>query len=326
MVIHVIDMLNRNKQRLDNEASKRGRYQISYVSKLEKNILEDGDSDKNQKPLKDVDESSDEEKLEYVKHEEHDKDSLVSDFNSEHCKAELDIVQFREEIANVPLCKAKQLQEKLGQKLFDKAFFGESSICSSSKQTARRTFTRENSKRPREVSSKIPVSKFRNVFQNEKLGRPILDPRFDDRCGEFNDYIYHNNYDFLNDIRQQEKKILIEELKRVKREGGGDLDHLKETLKNMKNREKTKEDVERRKQVIREIRHENIERMQKGLPPIYKTRAQIRQLLWEKKSEELKGGKKLEKYLHRRAKKESKRRGANISVGRINERISDASD
>uniref|UniRef100_A0A183H5B1 rRNA biogenesis protein RRP36 n=1 Tax=Onchocerca flexuosa TaxID=387005 RepID=A0A183H5B1_9BILA len=172
---------------------------------------------------------------------------------------------------------------------------------------------RENPKRPHEVSSKIPVSKFRNVFANEKLERPIFDPRFDNRCGEFNDYIYRNNYSFLNEIRQREKKILMEELKNVTEENIN-RNRLKEALRKMKNQEKTQADVNRRKEIIREIRHENNERMCQGLPPIFKTRAQIRELLWRKKYDELKGGKKLEKYLRRKTKKQDKLFDINASV------------
>ncbi|VDK79838.1 unnamed protein product [Onchocerca ochengi] len=243
-----------------------------------------------------------------------------------HEKANFDNTEFREEIAKVPLGKAKQLQERLGKKLFDRAFFVDDPSSNLSKKPARRTFVRENPKRPHEVSSKIPVSKFRNVFANEKLERPIFDPRFDNRCGEFNDYIYCNNYSFLNEIRQREKKILMEELKNVTEEGDINRNRLKEALRKMKNQEKTQADVNRRKEIIREIRLENNERMCQGLPPIFKTRAQIRELVWRKKYDELKGGKKLEKYLRRKTKKQDKRHGISGSISCNDEVILCSSD
>ncbi|VBB31748.1 unnamed protein product [Acanthocheilonema viteae] len=237
----------------------------------------------------------------------------------ENDDANLESTGFRKEIAKIPLGKAKQLQERLGTKLFDKAFFVENSSSNSNRKSSQRTFVRENPKRPREVSSKIPVSKFRNAFENEKLKRPVFDPRFDDRCGEFNNYIYQNNYSFLNEIRQREKKILIRELKNATEEGAVNRTRLKEALRKMKNQEKTQADVNRRKEVIREIRHENNERMRQGLSPIFKTRAQIRELIWRKKYDELKGGKRLEKYLRRKTKKQDKRYGINKSVNHENE-------
>ncbi|CAJ0937415.1 unnamed protein product, partial [Mesorhabditis belari] len=55
--------------------------------------------------------------------------------------------------------------------------------------TQRKTtqFKRVNSKRPREISSKKPVSKFRDIYANEKKTERIsIDPRFDSRYGELN--------------------------------------------------------------------------------------------------------------------------------------------
>uniref|UniRef100_A0A915Q0A2 rRNA biogenesis protein RRP36 n=1 Tax=Setaria digitata TaxID=48799 RepID=A0A915Q0A2_9BILA len=267
--------------------------------------------------------SADEKNVDFVRHRRESQD-IVASPAKEH-ENSVDDASFREEIAKMPLRKAKQLQEQLGKKLFDRAFFAENSSSNFKKKLIQRNFVRENPKRPREVSSKLPVSKFRNVFENEKLGRPILDPRFDDRCGEFNDYIYQNNYGFLNEIRQQEKKMLMKELKKTE-EGNINRDRLKEALKKMKNQEKTQADVNRRKEIIREIRHENNERMRQGLPPVFKTRAQIRQLIWQKKYDELKGGKKLEKYLLRKVKKQDKRHGINILVTREDKTASHSND
>uniref|UniRef100_A0A0R3S486 rRNA biogenesis protein RRP36 n=1 Tax=Elaeophora elaphi TaxID=1147741 RepID=A0A0R3S486_9BILA len=262
--------------------------------------------------------SFDEKKVELAEPRKSTREVMTSPVH-EHEAVDLDNTGFREELAKIPLGKAKQLQERLGKKLFDKAFFAEDSSPKLNKKSAQRTFVRENPKRPREVSSKIPVSKFRNVFENEKIERPIFDPRFDDRCGEFNSYIYHNNYGFLDEIRQREKKILIKELKNATEEGNVNRNRLKEALKKMENQEKTQADVNRRKEIIREIRHENNERMRQGLPPIFKTRAQIRELIWRKKYDELKGGKKLEKYLRRKTKKKDKRYGISGSVSHQNE-------
>ncbi|OZC12278.1 hypothetical protein X798_00800 [Onchocerca flexuosa] len=304
---------NKRKEQLSNISSKR-KNDISFgnVRKSEMKIKDDKFSSTNNMEQESNRHSSDEKQpgLTGSKKSIH---NIAASPAKKHEEANFDNTGFREEIAKIPLGKAKQLQERLGKKLFDRAFFVDDPSSNLSKKPARRTFVRENPKRPHEVSSKIPVSKFRNVFANEKLERPIFDPRFDNRCGEFNDYIYRNNYSFLNEIRQREKKILMEELKNVTEENIN-RNRLKEALRKMKNQEKTQADVNRRKEIIREIRHENNERMCQGLPPIFKTRAQIRELLWRKKYDELKGGKKLEKYLRRKTKKQDKLFDINASV------------
>uniref|UniRef100_A0A183EAP5 rRNA biogenesis protein RRP36 n=1 Tax=Gongylonema pulchrum TaxID=637853 RepID=A0A183EAP5_9BILA len=66
--------------------------------------------------------------------------------------------------------------------------------------------------------------------------------------------------------------LLVDELKKVKQKNTLQKDRLKEAIRKIDNQEKTQADVDRRKAVIREIRHENNERMRQGLPPIFKTR------------------------------------------------------
>lgn len=214
---------------------------------------------------------------------------------------------FREEIANMPLGKAKELREKLGLKLFNKAFFGEASSLATHEKT-RKNFARDNPKRPREVPSRRPVSKYRNVFENERGVKKRFDPRFDERCGRFDEHIYQNNYSFLNEIRNNEKKILQEEIKKTAHEDPEKAERMKEVLRRITNREKSQAQADLRKKVIREIRHENNERMRQGLKPIFKTRAQIRMRIMEEKFKELQKTNQLDKYIARRAKKQNKKK------------------
>lgn len=60
--------------------------------------------------------------------------------------------------------------------------------------------------------------------------------------------------------------------------------------------------------------------------PILIFEAQIRELIWRKKYDELKGGKKLEKYIRRKTKKQDKRYGIGGSVSHENEVISCSND
>ncbi|VDD90015.1 unnamed protein product [Enterobius vermicularis] len=183
-------------------------------------------------------------------------------------------------IADMPLGKAIKLKEKLGVRLFNKAFFGSSST-DKTQPYKPRTFKRDNPKRPREISSKKRVPKFRNILGNEKINKNIkYDPRFDERCGAFDEFLYRANYSFLDDIRREEKKVwfllFFEDFR-------------------------TLAESDRRKEVIRELRRENNERLRQGLKPVFKTRAQIRRRVLEKKFGELKKSNKLNRYMQRRA-------------------------
>ncbi len=81
----------------------------------------------------------------------------------------------------------QKLKERLGLKLFD-AVVSEKSV---SKKKKKPVFKRENKNRPREMSSKKMVPRFRDVVgvaseQNTKdRAKDKRDPRFDSLCGEF---------------------------------------------------------------------------------------------------------------------------------------------
>ncbi|VDN27339.1 unnamed protein product [Gongylonema pulchrum] len=83
--------------------------------------------------------------------------------------ASFNSMRFRAEVANIPLGKAKKLREKVGIKLFDKAFFDADSTDDDDGTKRKQIPKRDNPKRPREASSKVPVSKFRNAFGQQKL-------------------------------------------------------------------------------------------------------------------------------------------------------------
>jgi ribosomal RNA-processing protein 36 len=68
--------------------------------------------------------------------------------------------------------------------------------------------------RPVEVSSKIPVGRFRAVVPERRVkGR---DPRFDEFTGELNVGRVEKAYQFIDDMEKQEAENLKKSLKKVK--------------------------------------------------------------------------------------------------------------
>jgi hypothetical protein len=51
------------------------------------------------------------------------------------------------------------------------------------------------------LTTEIPV----DGGSSSKVSR--FDPRFDDRCGEINPFIYSQNYAFIEDVRKNEKQV-----------------------------------------------------------------------------------------------------------------------
>jgi len=133
---------------------------------------------------------------------------------------------FRNDLASMPLSKVREMKEKLGVKLFNKIYLGEGdgepvSLAGGEQEELSEGSTSEkakrmNAKRPREESSKKPVSKRRNVFENERIGRQRIDPRFDESYGKFDEFIYERNYKFVEDMKEEETELLEKELKEAK--------------------------------------------------------------------------------------------------------------
>uniref|UniRef100_A0A1I7ZAJ5 rRNA biogenesis protein RRP36 n=1 Tax=Steinernema glaseri TaxID=37863 RepID=A0A1I7ZAJ5_9BILA len=221
--------------------------------------------------------------------------------------------EFRKRVAALPLKKVKELQQKLGLKLFQKMMHGDPKAEERERkreeedeeETPENKFKRENRMRPREVSCKKPVSVYRNVYgENTRVGRKKgFDPRFDARCGEFDAEEHEKDFGFLDGIRKNEKEILKKEYNQVRKEDPEKAARLKKAILAMENREKSRKEVAMKREVIEEIRETNIERMNQGIKPIYVSNGEVKRRQLEKKFQSLKKGGKLKKYMERKAKK-----------------------
>jgi ribosomal RNA-processing protein 36 len=75
----------------------------------------------------------------------------------------------------------------------------------------KKSFKRLNKNRPQEITSKRPVKLYREVFHAEKVER--IDPRFSNAFGEYKPDYFSKNYEFINDMRENEIKVLEEQMK-----------------------------------------------------------------------------------------------------------------
>ncbi|VDL62603.1 unnamed protein product [Nippostrongylus brasiliensis] len=81
-------------------------------------------------------------------------------------------------MADLPLGKVRELKEKLGLKLFNKAYFGtrgeDQKAQLMTKEAVEKKEEYRGQHRPKEISSKKPVSVFRPIYQDKK-GKKTLD-------------------------------------------------------------------------------------------------------------------------------------------------------
>ncbi|KFM69992.1 Ribosomal RNA processing protein 36-like protein, partial [Stegodyphus mimosarum] len=162
------------------------------------------------------------------------------------------------------------------------------------------TFPRANKNRPREISSKVPVPMFRDVFQVKR--KHPRDPRFDDLSGTFNRGHFEENYSFINDIKKREKEELQKELENV----GDDHKRKKQILyllQRIKNQEKAKKMEEKKEAEEKQLRDEIMEAAKAGKKPYIPKNSEIKKKKLVESFQMLKKSGKLEKYLERKRKK-----------------------
>merc|ERR1711936_1124659 len=115
-------------------------------------------------------------------------------------------LKYREKLAKMSIEDIQKLKERLGLKLFHQKMSGTAPV-----RGQKINFKRENKNRPREMSSKKTVGRFREVVQVAKKER--RDPRFDPLCGEFNDKLFKESYQFVNEVKSKELVELKKQLK-----------------------------------------------------------------------------------------------------------------
>jgi len=114
--------------------------------------------------------------------------------------------KFRGQLSSMSIEDIQKLRERLGLKLFNQKMSG-----TAPEKGRNVKFKRDNKNRPREMSSKKTVGRFREVVQVAKVER--RDPRFDPLCGEFDDKLFKESYQFVNEIKSKELTELKKQIR-----------------------------------------------------------------------------------------------------------------
>ncbi|GBP12824.1 Ribosomal RNA processing protein 36 homolog [Eumeta japonica] len=220
--------------------------------------------------------------------------------NSENeCDSESESIEIRKELSALSSDELQKLKEKMGLKLFNEALFGKKTI-------ERNKFKRENKNRPREVSSKKPVSMIRDVGTVSKKTE-FRDPRFDPLCGTFDKKEFQENYSFLSDQKKKDLKKVMKEMKETddperKLQCRRLIQRLKDQMRSEKRNKTDKELNEKHKQDYEDT-------LQKGIQPHFATKSERRIETLVKQYEELKseGIPRIQRHLKRRQQKLKKK-------------------
>lgn len=155
------------------------------------------------------DDSSEESEIENIDSDDNDSEVSSNSDQSEYNENETQIQNsndgfhdaIRSELNSMTFEQIQQLQNKLGLKKF-KEVMQEKSTPGEIK-----SFKRLNKNRPQELTSKKPVSTFRNIFQVHK--KEPIDPRFNSAIGVYKPEVFRKRYGFVNDMRLNEKQVFL---------------------------------------------------------------------------------------------------------------------
>lgn len=191
--------------------------------------------------------SSEEEKP--AEEEEVDEEGRVSSATSILAQRPMRIVHFqsnvRSELRGMSFAELLKLKEELGSKVYNEAMFGGETV--GKRKKSQSEFKRENKNRPRETTTKkqVPLHGGTKSKRKEQLNGP-RDPRFDNRCGEFDRDKFKQDYEFVNEIRETEAEQLKAQLRSSANEE--EKVKIKALLQRMKNQSREAQKLKERKE------------------------------------------------------------------------------
>ena len=205
-------------------------------------------------------------------------------------------LRFRSKLSKMSVEEIQRLKNKLGLKLFNQKMSG----TGGEKQKA--DFKRENKNRPREMSSKKQVGRFREVVSvSTEVKAPKRDPRFDPMCGEFNDKLFKDNYGFVNEYKVSDLKFLKKQLQEEEDpERKKQIQYLIQRTENqLRQLEQDKVKETEKKAEIEERKSQ----LKAGIKPVYISKSKQKEKDLVKKYEKLKQTGGLDSYIKKKTKK-----------------------
>ncbi|KAL1546972.1 ribosomal RNA processing protein 36 [Salvia divinorum] len=159
---------------------------------------------------------------------------------------------------------------------------------------------RANKNRPMEISSKKPVSRFREVIQAPKM--VIRDPRFESLCGNLDVDGHKKRYNFIYDkTLPAEKEELKKQMKKIKDpEAAGDL---KEQLTRIDKELKSVAAKRTEKDILAEHKKKERDAAKKGKQPYYLKKSELQKQKLAEKFKELKESGKLESFIEKKRRR-----------------------
>ncbi|OQR90468.1 hypothetical protein ACHHYP_05504 [Achlya hypogyna] len=162
-----------------------------------------------------------------------------------------------------------------------------------------RSTKRANKNCPREMTSKRPVARFREVLQIRKKGS--RDPRFDNASGKLNEDLFKKSYAFLEDYKDAELDDVKKQLRKAKSKTRRE--ELKADLATRKQERAESHRADRIREATLKRKREEREAVANGKSAFYLKRKDKKQIELKAKYDELQESGRLSKFMAKRRKK-----------------------
>lgn len=155
---------------------------------------------------------------------------------------------------------------------------------------------------PREVSSRRPVPFGRSRCLGLDAGAGatgrVLDPRFEEHCGELREEHVRRNFQFVEGLEEKER----EEIRKVLGKGGGTAE-MRTRLRKEEDELKRRKEEDRRDEIRKQLKREEKEKVKIGKKPWFFKESDVRERELEAKFEDLKKQGGVQKYIEKRRKR-----------------------
>lgn len=155
---------------------------------------------------------------------------------------------------------------------------------------------------PREVSSRRPVPFGRARCLGLDAGASgagrVLDPRFEEHCGELREEHVRRNFQFVEGLKEKER----EEIRKLLAKGRGTAE-MRARLRREEDELKRRREEDRREEIRKQLRSEEKEKVKIGKKPWFFKESDVKERELEAKFEDLKKKGGVQKYIEKRRKR-----------------------
>ncbi|KAJ1724237.1 rRNA biogenesis protein rrp36 [Coemansia erecta] len=160
---------------------------------------------------------------------------------------------------------------------------------------------RDSKKMPAMMSSKRPVSRFRQVVQTD---RPqTRDPRFDGLSGNYNEDLFEKSYAFLDKQRDTELDEMRQQANKLKSKDPEEAARIQLAIDSMQSQRAAKQQKKNTQELKRRHRANEMEAVKQGKTPYFLKKRDLKTLEVAEKFNKLKDSSKLDGYLEKRRKR-----------------------